>query len=66
MKAGAPKPDLKSGDDLKKALLAAKSVGYSTGPSGVYMVSLFDKMGIADRDQGQGEGDPARRAGRHR
>ena len=49
VKAGAPKPDLKSGDDLKKALLAAKSVGYSTGPSGVYLVSLFEKMGIADQ-----------------
>jgi molybdate transport system substrate-binding protein len=47
VKAGAPKPNLKSGDDLKKALLAAKSVGYSQGPSGVYMQSLFDKMGIA-------------------
>ena len=66
VKAGAPKPDLKSGDDLKKALLAAKSVGYSTGPSGVYHgQSLFDKMGIADRGQGQGEGDPAGRAGCH-
>ena len=48
MKAGAPKPDLKSGDDLKNALLAAKSVGYSTGPSGVYLARLFEKMGIAD------------------
>jgi molybdate transport system substrate-binding protein len=47
VKAGVAKPDLKSGDDLKKALLAAKSVGYSTGPSGVYMVSLIEKMGIA-------------------
>jgi molybdate transport system substrate-binding protein len=49
VKPGTPKPDLKSGDDLKKALLAAKSVGYSTGPSGVYMQSLFEKMGIADQ-----------------
>jgi molybdate transport system substrate-binding protein len=49
VKAGAPKPDLKSGDDLKKTLLAAKSVGYSTGPSGVYLISLFEKMGIADQ-----------------
>jgi molybdate transport system substrate-binding protein len=49
VKAGAPKPDLKSGDDLKNALLAAKSVGYSTGPSGVYLVRLFEKMGIADQ-----------------
>ena len=37
VKAGTPKPLLKSGDDLKKAVIAAKSVGYSTGPSGVYM-----------------------------
>jgi len=49
VKAGAPKPEVKSGDDLKKTLLAAKSVGYSTGPSGVYLVSLFEKMGIVDQ-----------------
>ena len=48
VKPGTPKPDLQSGDDLKKALLAAKSVGYSTGPSGVYMKGLFEKMGIAE------------------
>jgi molybdate transport system substrate-binding protein len=48
VKPGTAKPDLKSGDDLKKALLAAKSVGYSTGPSGVYMKGLFEKMGIAE------------------
>jgi molybdate transport system substrate-binding protein len=49
VKAGAPKPDLKSGDDLKAALLSAKSVGYSTGPSGVYIQNLVAKMGIADQ-----------------
>jgi len=49
IKAGAPKPDFKTGNELKKTLLAAKSVGYSTGPSGVYLVSLFEKMGIADQ-----------------
>jgi molybdate transport system substrate-binding protein len=49
VKAGAPKPDVSSGDALKKALVAAKSVGYSQGPSGVYMQSLFEKMGIADQ-----------------
>jgi molybdate transport system substrate-binding protein len=47
VKAGAPKPDVSSADAVKKALLAAKSVGYSQGPSGVYLVSLFEKMGIA-------------------
>jgi molybdate transport system substrate-binding protein len=49
VKAGAPKPDVTSGDALKQALLAAKSIGYSTGPSGVYLQSLFEKMGIADQ-----------------
>lgn len=48
VRPGTPKPDLSSGDGLKKALIAAKSVGYSTGPSGVYMQQLFEKMGIAD------------------
>ncbi len=49
VKPGSPKPVLNSGEDLKKALLAAKSVGYSTGPSGVYVQTLFEKMGIADQ-----------------
>ena len=30
VRAGAPRPSVKSGDDLKKALLAARTVGYST------------------------------------
>ena len=45
---GKPKPDISTVDALKKTLLAAKSVGYSTGPSGVYVVTMFQKMGIAD------------------
>jgi molybdate transport system substrate-binding protein len=49
VKAGITKPDLSSAEALKKALIAAKSVGYSQGPSGAYMVILFDKMGIADQ-----------------
>jgi molybdate transport system substrate-binding protein len=49
VRAGAPKPDIGSADALKKALLAAKSIGYSTGPSGVYLASLFERMGIADQ-----------------
>jgi molybdate transport system substrate-binding protein len=46
--AGAPKPDIGTVDALKKTLIAAKSIGYSTGPSGVYMVGLFQKLGVAD------------------
>jgi len=45
---GKPKPDISTVDALKKTLLAAKSIGYSTGPSGIYVVAMFQKMGIAD------------------
>lgn len=46
VKAGAPKPDIGSAEAVKRALLNAKSVAYSPGPSGVYVRSLFDKLGV--------------------
>jgi molybdate transport system substrate-binding protein len=46
---GAKKPDLSTAQTTKEALLNAKSVGYSTGPSGVYLAGLFDRMGIAQQ-----------------
>jgi molybdate transport system substrate-binding protein len=46
--AGAKKPDISSGDALKKTLLASKSIAYSTGPSGVYVGQLLQRWGIAD------------------
>lgn len=49
VRAGAPKPDIHSTEALKKTLLAAKSIGYSTGPSGVYLTDLFRRLGIADQ-----------------
>jgi molybdate transport system substrate-binding protein len=48
VRAGQPKPDISSGEAVKKAVLAAKSVAYSSGPSGFYLAELFKKMGIAD------------------
>ena len=48
VRAAAPKPDISSGDALKRALLAAKSIAYSSGSSGVYMEGLFRRLGIAD------------------
>jgi molybdate transport system substrate-binding protein len=48
VRTGAPKPDISSGDALKKTLLSAKSIGLSTGPSGVYVAGLFQRMGISD------------------
>jgi molybdate transport system substrate-binding protein len=48
VRAGAPKPDISSSDAVKRALSAAKTVGISTGPSGVYMQSLFERLGVAE------------------
>src|SRR5689334_8805444 len=53
VRAGAPKPDISTPEALKKSLLAAKSIGYSTGPSGVYVISLFQRMGIAEEVRGK-------------
>jgi molybdate transport system substrate-binding protein len=49
VRAGAPRPDISSGEALKRAVLAAKSIVYSHGPSGVYLAGLFQRMGIAEQ-----------------
>jgi molybdate transport system substrate-binding protein len=53
VKAGAPHPDIRSEEALKRAVLAAPTVGYSTGPSGVALVKLFERWGIAQELQGR-------------
>src|SRR5712691_826686 len=53
VKAGAPKPDIGTVEALKKTLLAARSIGYSTGPSGIYVTGLFQRMGITDEIKGK-------------
>jgi len=53
VRKGAPKPDISSAGALKATLLSAKSIGYSTGPSGLYMLSVFEKLGIADQVKGK-------------
>jgi molybdate transport system substrate-binding protein len=49
VRSGLPKPDISSGEAVKRAVLEAKSVAYSSGPSGFYLADLFKKMGIADQ-----------------
>src|SRR5580704_5954144 len=49
VKAGAPKPDIATTEAFKQTLLAAKSIGYSTGPSGVYVMDLLERLGIPDQ-----------------
>jgi molybdate transport system substrate-binding protein len=53
VRAGAAAPDISSEEALKRAVLAATSVGYSTGPSGVALVKLFERWGIASELQGR-------------
>lgn len=53
VKAGAPKPDLSTEDAVRQAVLAAPSLGYSTGPSGTALIELFDRWGIADALRGR-------------
>jgi molybdate transport system substrate-binding protein len=54
VRAGAPRPDISTPEALKKALLAAKSVGYSQGPSGVHFMSAMARLGIADEVKAKG------------
>ncbi len=49
VRAGAPRPDTGSEAAVKAAVLAARSVGYSTGPSGVALARLIERWGIADQ-----------------
>lgn len=44
---GAPRPDIGSADALRQAVLAARTIGYSTGPSGTELLKLFERWGIA-------------------
>jgi molybdate transport system substrate-binding protein len=48
VRAGASRPDISSAAALRSALLTAKSIVLSSGPSSVYLPTLFQKMGIAD------------------
>ena len=45
--AGAPQPDIGSEDAVRQAVLSARSISYSTGPSGVALAKLFERWGIA-------------------
>jgi len=49
VRAGTPHPDLGSEASVRQAILAAPTVGYSTGPSGVALQKLFERWGIAEQ-----------------
>lgn len=47
VRKGEARPDISTTDALLRALRAAGSVSYSTGPSGAYLATLFERLGIA-------------------
>jgi len=47
VRAGAARPAIDSEDAVRSAVLAARSLGYSTGPSGTHLARLFERWGIA-------------------
>jgi molybdate transport system substrate-binding protein len=53
VRAGAPLPGIGSETELKRAVLAARSIGYSTGPSGVALTRLFERWGVTNQLSGR-------------
>jgi molybdate transport system substrate-binding protein len=54
VRAGAPRPDISSVDALKRTLLRAKSIAYSSSASGIYLsTELFPRLGIAEQIKGK-------------
>lgn len=51
VRAGAPRPDVGSEAAVKQAVLSARSLAYSTGPSGAHLQRLFERWGLADAVQ---------------
>ncbi|HUX40782.1 MAG TPA: substrate-binding domain-containing protein [Rectinemataceae bacterium] len=48
VREGMPRPDISTEEAFKKTILAAKSIGYSTGPSGIAIIKLFERWGILE------------------
>lgn len=46
VRAGAAQPAIATEEDVKQAVLAATTLSYSTGPSGVQLARLFERWGI--------------------
>ena len=49
--AGAERPDIGTEEALRRAVQSARTIGYSTGPSGVRLAGLFQRWGIATQIQ---------------
>ncbi len=52
--AGTPRPDISSEGAVRAALTSARTIGYSTGPSGIHLLAVLNSWGL----------DPAAKPGR--
>ena len=50
VRAGTKRPDLTNEASTKAAVLAAQTVGYSTGPSGTHVLKLLERWGVDPKD----------------
>src|SRR5437870_4093139 len=50
VRKGFPQPDISSVDAFKRAMLAAKSIGFNDpaagAPVGIYLLGLFERLGV--------------------
>jgi molybdate transport system substrate-binding protein len=46
VRAGAPRPDIGSEAAVRAALMNARSIGYSTGPSGAHLLGVLKSWGV--------------------
>lgn len=51
VRQGAALPDISTEDALRDAVRGAPSIGYSTGPSGMALLKLFERWGITSEIQ---------------
>lgn len=49
VRAGAARPDISSEESLRRAVLAARSLSCSTGPSGSYLEKMFERWGVLEQ-----------------
>ena len=53
VRAGAPIPDISNVEALKRSVLAAESLVFTRGSSGVYFEALLKKMGLYEQVEGK-------------
>ena len=52
-RAGVPQPPVATLEEFKASLLAARAVGYSTGPSGVALLKMIEAWGLKEKLEGR-------------